>query len=372
MAIVRATRIGDFILASPSLRALRGALPDARITLVALPIVRDLAERCRFVDRVVAFPGYPGVAEQYFDARRAAEFFARMQGERFDLAIQLHGSGVCTNPFTLMLGARYTAGLTRPGDPPGRLDAAFPLPDDGPESERFLAFVEFLGAPATGHELELHTSSADEAAAAALLRTEAPPYVGVQVGARERSKRWALDRFADAAVALRRRLGGTIVLIGGPDEHAAASRVAARAGAPTLDLTTRVSLPEMAAVIRRLRVLLTNDSAPAHMAYALGTPSVTIFGGTDPARWGPGRSARHLVAMHAVSCRPCGYDECPIGNACLCGVSVEAVVALAERAMASAEPCLTISNFRGRRVPPERATGAPAPSRGPRHPSPRP
>lgn len=76
-------------------------------------------------------PGFPGIAEQLFEPRRALEFCAAMQAERFDLAVQMHGSGVYANPFTLLLGARVTAGFIRPGDSPGRLDAALPMPTCG-------------------------------------------------------------------------------------------------------------------------------------------------------------------------------------------------------------------------------------------------
>src|SRR3712207_4930980 len=93
VALLRAARIGDFICATPALRALRAALPGAEITIIALPILREVAVRVPYVDRYVAFPGYPGLAEQFFEPRRATEFFRRMQAEEFDLAVQMQGSG---------------------------------------------------------------------------------------------------------------------------------------------------------------------------------------------------------------------------------------------------------------------------------------
>src|SRR5689334_1570350 len=85
VALLRASRIGDFLCATPAIRALRAALPDAEITMITLPMLRDLVERSPHLDRFVAFPGFPGVAEQLFDASRATAFFAAMQAERFDL-----------------------------------------------------------------------------------------------------------------------------------------------------------------------------------------------------------------------------------------------------------------------------------------------
>jgi ADP-heptose:LPS heptosyltransferase len=142
VAFLRASRIGDFICATPAFRALRAALPEAEITIVTLPILKDLALRSLYLDRFAAFPGFPGIAEQFFEARTATRFIVRMQAEQFDLAIQMQGSGVYSNPFTLLLGAKKTAGFIREGDSPGLLDAALPLPVEGLEIDQVLAAVD--------------------------------------------------------------------------------------------------------------------------------------------------------------------------------------------------------------------------------------
>src|SRR6185312_11485326 len=129
VALLRASRIGDFLCATPAFRALRAALPGAEITLITLPLLRDLVEHSPQLDRFVAFPGFPGIAEQFFDARRTGAFLAEMRAERFDLAIQMQGSGVYSNPFTLLLGAHVTTGFIRQRDEPGLLDGALPIPE---------------------------------------------------------------------------------------------------------------------------------------------------------------------------------------------------------------------------------------------------
>src|SRR5437588_9139402 len=85
VALVRASRIGDFICATPAFRAIRNALPQAEITMITLPMLRDLVMRSPYLDKFVAFPGFPGIAEQLFDARRSIHFFQEMQAEQFDL-----------------------------------------------------------------------------------------------------------------------------------------------------------------------------------------------------------------------------------------------------------------------------------------------
>jgi ADP-heptose:LPS heptosyltransferase len=122
--------------------------------------------------------------------------------------------------------------------------------------------------------------------------------IGVHPAARDPRKIWPPERFALTARRLRKQAGGTIVIIGGPEERdlRLGERMASLCdGSPVVNLAGRQSLPEMGAVISRLDVLVTNDSGPAHIAYALGTPTVTVFGFTDPAEWGPLDPERHRV-----------------------------------------------------------------------------
>lgn len=325
VALVRPSRIGDFICATPAFRALRLALPQAELTMITLPMLRELVERSPYLDRFVSFPGFPGLAEQFFEARRVVRFLEEMQAEQFDLAIQMQGSGVYSNPFTLLLGARVTAGFIREGDSAGCLDAALPLPQTGHEVQRVLALATFLGAVPQGEETEFPLKPEDYAAANELLTGVDPPFIGLHPAAREVTRRWPPERFAQAALQVRQRFGGTIVLLGEAEECATAELIGQQVGAPYLNLVGRTSLPVLGGVIARLAVLMTNDTGPAHVAYALGTPTVTIFGGGDPARYGPLAGSHHLLA-YPVPCRPCSYAACPVGYVCLEHVTVPQVV----------------------------------------------
>jgi ADP-heptose:LPS heptosyltransferase len=285
------------------------------------------------LDRFFPFPGSPGIAEQFYEPGRTELFLSRMRREGFDLAIQLHGSGAFSNPITLALGARVTAGMVRPGDSAGRLDAAFPTPQRGREVDRLLAFTSFLGAPVPLRWPDLQLEPGDESEAARALSGATVPLTGVHPGAREATKRWPAAHFAGAAEALWQERGGTVVVLGGPEEEGAARIIEKRLGPRCLNLAGRLSLPVLAAVVRRLALLLTNDSGPAHLAYAMGTPSVTIFGGTDAARWGPA-AGPHRVLFHEVPCRPCQGDSCPLGFACLEAIPPRAAVEAARQVCA--------------------------------------
>lgn len=329
VVLVRGSRIGDYLCATPTLRALRAALPEAEITLIALPFIRELAARSPHVDRFAPFPGFPGMAEQFFEPRRALWFFRRMQAEQFDLAVQMHGSGVHSNPFTLMLGARRTAGFVRPGDPPGRLDAALPMPEGIHEIRRVLALATFLGAPNRGEQLEFPLTREDQAQAEELLIGAEPPLVGVHPAAREATKRWPPGHHAAVARSLQRRYGGTVILVGSEEEKPLGRQLAAAIGPRCVSLIGKTSLAVLGAVIARMAVLITNDSGPAHIAYALRRPTVTLFGGTDPRVWGPLERELHHALVFPPADGPTAKVSNPVGHRAFPEATVEHVVAAA-------------------------------------------
>ena len=336
VVLLRASRIGDFICATPAFRALRLALPDAEITMITLPMLRDLVLRSPHLDRFVAFPGFPGIAEQFFDAGRTVDFFYEMQAERFDLAIQMQGSGVNSNPFVLLLGARTTAGFIRRNDTPGRLDAALPMPENCHEVLRMLALTTFLGAPAQGNETEFPLWAMDLVLADMMLAQADRPLIGVHMGARDLTRRWAFERFEAVARELQSRHGGTIVVLGEAEDWSAGEKLVENLNGAYRNLAGKTALAALGAIIQRLSLLVTNDTGPAHIAYALRTPTVTVFGGGDPHTYGPLLDGPFRSLVHEVSCRPCNYKECPIGYRCLEGVSVRQAVEAAEEVMQQA------------------------------------
>ncbi len=333
VALLRPGRLGDVVCATSAFRALRRALPEAELTLIGLPFARELVARSPTLDRFVAFPGSPGITEQWFEARCTTAFFAAMQDERFDLAIQMYGSGVFSNPVTLLLGARATAGFIRAEDGPGLLDAAMPWAAELHEVRRPLALTAFLGAPPEEEHLDFPLWPEDHRAAEALLRDAAPPLIGVHPSAREAVRRWLPTRFAAAATALQRIYGGTTVVLCAAEDAPLARAVTDVLPGPYADLTGRTSVPVLGAVIARLAVLITNDSGPAQIAYALRTPTVTIFGGNLPAHWGPLHAEGVRVLAHPVPCRPCTGATCPVGYRCLTAVSIADVVRCASEVM---------------------------------------
>lgn len=330
IVLLRASRIGDFLCAIPAIRALRHFLPNTEITMITLPMLRELALRSPYIDKIALFPGFPWIAEQLFEPRKTVQFLQEMQEERFDLAIQIQGTGLFSNPFTLLLGARTTAGFVRPDDPPGLLDAALAYPQQQHEIRTVQAMMSFLGIPEQGEELEFPLWPQDHHDAERLLHAVARPLIGLHPAARDATRRWFVERFAAVGNALQRRYGGTIVLLGEPEEQHTGEQLTKLLDVPYLNLIGKTSLVSLGAVIAQLNVLITNDTGPAHIAYALKAPTVTIFGGGDPLLNGPLTPGPFRILQYDVPCRPCGYGVCPIGDVCLRGVTVEQAIEAAE------------------------------------------
>jgi ADP-heptose:LPS heptosyltransferase len=296
IAVLRALRLGDLLCAVPTLRALRAALPEAEIVLVGLPWARAFVARFdRYLDGFLEFPGYPGLPERTADLARIPTFLAEAQARRFDLAIQMQGSGAITNPLTVLMDARVNAGFFRPGEYCPDAGRFVTYPDHEPEVRRLLRLVEFLGIPARGEHLEFPLREEDRRALHALdeardLRRGS--YVCVHPGASTPDRRWPADQFAAVTAALAAR--GLRVVLTGTAEEAGLTRAVARSlGGPHVDLAGRGDLGVLAALLSGARLLVCNDTGVSHLAAALRVPSIVLFTGSDPDRWAPLDRRRH-------------------------------------------------------------------------------
>jgi ADP-heptose:LPS heptosyltransferase len=298
VAILRALKLGDLLVAVPAFRALRAAWPEAEIHLVGLPWAHSFVERYRcYLDGFRAFPGYPGLPEREPDIARIPAFLSEMQGERFDLAIQLHGSGSFVNSLTVLFGARRSAGFYLPGDYCPDAELFYPWPARGREVMRLLTLIEFLGLPLKGDHLEFPLRDEDFRALDQLPGAEdlrAGEYVCLHPGASVPQRRWPPEWFAGIGDALARR-GLRLVLTGSAAETELTASVARAMRAPALDLAGQTELGTAAALLSRSRLLVCNDTGVSHLADALQVPSVVLSTGNNPERWGPRDRRLHHV-----------------------------------------------------------------------------
>jgi ADP-heptose:LPS heptosyltransferase len=334
IAIVRALHLGDMLCAIPAMRSLRAGHPHAEVTLIALPWARELAARLTsLVDAFEEFPGFPGIPERPFDGSSVVAFLGAMQVRRFDLAVQLHGSGSHINEFVSLLGAASTAVFHRGEDviPSGHA-CAVPWPPAGTEIERLLALPLALGCPDTGTALMLDVMDADRAELALRPSVAAiiQPYACLHPGARFPSRRWPVENFAAVGDALVAR-GFTVVLTGTASERTITGAVRERMAAEPIDLTGELTLGTLAALVERSALVVCNDTGMSHVAAAVGASSVVVSSGSDVSRWAPLDTRHNRVVWHDTPCRPCMHEVCPTAHECANGVTIDDVLEQVDR-----------------------------------------
>ena len=297
VVVLRALHLGDMLCAVPALRALRAALPDARIVLAGLPWAAQFARRfSAYVDEFLSFPGHPLLPEQPVRQEALTPFYADVCSREFTLALQLHGSGDITNHIVAGFGAKAMAGYSTQDAVCTDKTVLLPYPDAGPESERLLQLVAQLGAPSAGSHLEfpLRAADEDELSASGLADGLEPGrFICVHPGARKRDKCWPPERFAHVADQLAGEFDLPVVLTGSGDEAPLADAVARHMRKPAINAAAPISIGAMAALLNRARLLICNDTGVSHIAAGLGLQSVVIFSKADIARWAPLDRLRH-------------------------------------------------------------------------------
>lgn len=331
--LVRTTNwLGDAVMSLPAVRAIREALPHARIAVAARPWVADVYAREESIDGVIAYP-----APKSLKDRRA--FAARLREERFDAAILLPNAFDAA--FVTWL-ARIPVRIGYNRDGRGLLltdPVRVPEPGDIPRHERFY-YLELLRRaglmerfPKT-EPIRLGGLEAARDSGGRLLagRGIEGPAIGVSPGAAYgNAKRWLPERFAEAAGQLAGPLEASVALFGSAAERQLCETVAGslrEAGVAVRNLAGETTLREFIDMAAACRLFLTNDSGAMHVASALAVPTVAVFGATDDSTTGPAGPLARVVREH-VECSPCLLRECPIDHRCMTRVDAGRVAAAA-------------------------------------------
>lgn len=339
IVIFRALQLGDMLCSVPALSALRRAAPHAHIALIGLPWAHEFVDRYpNLLDELIVFPGAPGFPEQREDGTALPAFIDAIRERRFDLAIQLHGSGGVANDIVCSFMARANAGFVQ-HDEIQRTGCFVEWPDMLPEPHRYLALTNAMGAPCESDALFFDLTARDEAELDALVAAhgiEPHRLALIHPGAQLPSRRWPVARFAEVGDALAAD-GWQIAITGTASEAELTAGVLGLMTAPALHLAGSTSLGSLAALVARARLVVCNDTGMSHIAAAMRTPSVVIASGSDTRRWSPLDRERHRVLADYPACRPCSYRTCPYGHECALNVSVPQVVGAA-RAMLVRDP----------------------------------
>ena len=300
LAVFRGLFLGDLVAAAPALRSLRRGYPRAEITLVSLPWAAALAPHLgNLADRLLPYPGAPGLDGEATEEELEG-FLTRARAKRFDLAVNMHGRGPISTRLVARFGAHRTASFVgeKGSDIPG-LDVEVPWDAETHEARKLLLLAQEAGGIPTvtydSSEPELRVREEDDRRALALLRLHPrKPLALVHPGASIPEKRWPGESYGQVAAGLVRR--GYEVAVTGSGGEEDLTRLVSEADPGSLNLGGETDLSTLIALVARASVVVSNDTGPAHLAYALRTPSVTLFGpSTDAGRWGPLDEKRHAV-----------------------------------------------------------------------------
>lgn len=328
--------IGDVVMATPAIRAVRERNPKAELVAVCKPYVADVLAGAPWFQETILFDkGGPRERRLWSVARR-------LRQSRVDGAL-LFPNSFRTALLARLGGCRRVVGFARYGrglllstrlhpktDARGRIVPS-PVIDD------YNRLAVALGTDDPGHRMELFTTPAEEGAADEVWKQfglgRYSRVVGLNPGAAfGASKHWPTESFAALARRMAQQLGCGVLVLCGPGERDTARRIAEESRSPNVFslADSHLSLGLTKAAVRRLDLLVTTDSGPRHFAAAFGRPVVTLFGPTH-IEWTETYFDRAIHLQKSVPCGPCQKRVCPLDHRCMRELRPEEVFAAAER-----------------------------------------
>ena len=306
--VIRPGGLGDMVLLLPTLRVLRERFPAAAVDVVCERRNAAVLRLAALADRIWCYDSSPlaslwGLRRAHYDVVLDSEQFHHISALMALLSRAPVRIGFKINPGRNPL---YTHLIT--------------YEPDGWEAGQFMRLLAPLGIAGVVPVVE------------GSLRVDgvahpSPGRIVVHAGATTRYKQWDRARWSELVRRLAAQSSGPILLVGGPADRAAAAWIAERAGVPVENAAGRLSLKETAHLLAGASLFVGGDSGLAHLAVALDTPTVVLFGPSDSRKWGA-HGPRHAVVRHELACAPCaifGYHKLCHSIACMDGITVEEV-----------------------------------------------
>lgn len=337
---VRLDNLGDVLVTTPALHAIKASLPGSRLTLLASPVGAQVAELNPDIDNIIVYeaPWMDPWHKLPQDSWREQAVIARVRQQHFDAAI------IFTSYHQSALPAAYLCYLA---DIPLRLAASI----DGPgsllttrhkhpermmhEVERGLDLVGAVGLTTSETDLVLRVPLRARESVFDLLSSRGVdpgrPLITVHAGCSMPARTYPWEMYAEVIDLLIEQFDATVALTGSGEEVELVERIVDRVQADhrqaLLPLAGALSFPELCALIEAADLTITNNTGPMHISAAVKTPVIALFALTNPPeQWGPWRVV-HRQLYHEVSCRLCYSRVCPYGHECLRLVTPELVVA---------------------------------------------
>ena len=326
--LIRGTNwIGDAVLTLPAIASVRAAYPQAKISVLAKPLVADIYKLFAAVDEVIIY-------KNQFDNAWGVFRLARiLHKKKFDAAILLQNAieaAIMTFAARIRLRAGYNSDgrgllLTHSIKLTGEIKKIH-------QGDYYLEMVKALGCAPVGKEMHLQ-AKINRVTAQNILREfisgGAKQIIGMAPGATYGpAKRWFPERFAAVADELCKNKNCQVILLGGKDDRESAEKVCSKAGTKLINLAGKTTLREAVYLISQCSLFVGNDSGLMHIAGALNIPTVAIFGSTNPVTTSP-VGEKIIIVRKEVSCSPCLKETCPTDFRCMDFIAVEEVLSAA-------------------------------------------
>jgi lipopolysaccharide heptosyltransferase I len=308
--IIKPSALGDIVFALPAFATLRASFPQARISWLVRKEFAPLLECVTGLDEIILFDRK--LLGKWWHSRQAfAEFRAflkRLRHSRFDLVLDLQGL-FRTAFFAWQTGCTRRFGMSQTREGASLFYTRRVLPPE--ESNHLVDYYNKIVSEAGAAILRTDYPIVPPAQAVESVRGKLiaagladKPYAVLILGSAHASKCWPVERFAATARRLAREYGFAIVAAGSKSEQSLAQAVQEKAQIPIVSLAGQTSIPELAALLKGARLVLSNDTGPGHIAAAMDVPTVVIFGHTNPSRVGPYGRPGWVVAVNAFGRGP--------------------------------------------------------------------
>jgi heptosyltransferase I len=333
--IVKLSAIGDVIHTLPSLAALRRLYPDAHITWVIEGAAAELIKNHPYLDEVLISRRKKWIKDirslQFGLAIKEIKSFIKTLRQRhYDLAIDFHG---LFKSSMIVFLSRSTRKLGY--DSLQELSGLFlneKIPEDMKKHavDRYLDFPRYLGAKIDNAEFVLPPDKEAQAKVKILMdkyHLEDKKFIAVNPIALWETKLWSNEKFAELARLINDNLQMKVVITGSDRETL--DKITSSANKEIINLGGQTSIPELACLYKKARIVISTDSGPMHLTAAVGTPVIALFGPTDPARTGPYGSG-HTIIRTELACSPCFLKKCSTKK-CMEDITPRQVFAVVEK-----------------------------------------
>lgn len=312
--VVRLDAIGDLLLSHPALAVIRRRFPNAQVDLVASPVSAEVLQGNPYIDHLVTYRApwhvawrgaevwWPGEAARFWGVADA------LAAARYDVAFELRGD-LRDILFMATAAPRTTVGTSFRG---GRrlLHYDVPVPRHAHQVDMAVAIASAGGPPQPAPPPQVYPTADDVAVARAHLPEARDWLIGLHLGAGFPSKQLPFGHFVQVVEAIHQaHPQAAFVVVGAAAERRLAQALKEATLLPVHDLTGKLTLLQTAAALQHCRLFIGNDSAPMHVAAAVGTPVVTFFGPSEPWKFHP-RGVPYRLLEVDLPCRPCDYVHC--------------------------------------------------------------